>query len=82
MSVTAGFGEEKFDPVVIEKIETLYKIKKEDELEFRICVDGGINLGNIISVMEKGCDEVAIGGGLFKNDIKENIDKYEDKLKI
>ena len=46
MSVNPGFGGQKFMPEVLDKIKKLKKIQKENNLNFDIEIDGGINFEN------------------------------------
>ncbi|MAG60055.1 hypothetical protein CMO96_04680 [Candidatus Woesebacteria bacterium] len=77
MSVKAGFGGQKFDEKALKKIKDLDKIRAHDKAPFKICVDGGINFGNIKLVVEAGADEVAVGKSLFDGDITQNIEKLK-----
>lgn len=76
MSVKAGFGGQEFNQKVLQKIEELDHIRARDELNFKICDDGGISLENIDEVHADGVDEVAIGKRLFEGDLKENIERF------
>ena len=46
MSVNPGFGGQKFMPEVLDKIKELKKIQKEQNIDFDIEIDGGINFEN------------------------------------
>ena len=77
MSVFPGFGGQKFIPEVLDKIKNLNKIKIENNYNFQIEVDGGINFENSKSVIDAGADILVSGTTIFKNnqgDIKKNID--------
>jgi ribulose-phosphate 3-epimerase len=76
MSVSAGFGGQKFNPNVITKIEDLDHIRAFDDTPFSIIDDGGISLENFKDLRIEGVNEVAIGRKLFEGDLKENIEKY------
>lgn len=75
MSVPAGFGGQEFDSRVIAKIKELDEIRTKDASAFRICVDGGINEGNISKVVKAGADEVAIGRRIFEGDLQTNLER-------
>ena len=80
MSVFPGFGGQKFMPKVVEKIQTLKKIKEERKLNFDIEVDGGINFENNKIVIEAGANILVSGTTIFKEnngDIKKNIDSLK-----
>ena len=77
MSVHPGFGGQKFIPEVLVKIKELKKIKDQQNLNFDIEVDGGINFDNSKLVIEAGANILVSGTTIFKNNqcyIKKNID--------
>ena len=77
MSVHPGFGGQKFMPEVLVKIKELKKIKDQQNLNFDIEVDGGINFDNNKLVIEAGANILVSGTTIFKNNngnIKKNID--------
>ncbi|MEJ2441368.1 MAG: hypothetical protein P8Y06_00375 [Patescibacteria group bacterium] len=78
MSVPAGFGGQKFDKKVIEKVKTLEKTRKKEKLNFRICIDGGVTLEVVRNLVDAGADEVSVGRLLYKGDLKENIQKFKE----
>ena len=76
MSVYPGFGGQKFIPEVIEKIKLLKKIKDDNNHNFDIEVDGGINFLNSKDVINAGANILVSGTTIFKEnngDIKKNI---------
>lgn len=74
MSVSAGFGGQKFNEKSLDKVRELNKIRAKGGRPFRICVDGGVSEENIKKLVKAGTDEVSIGRRLFKGDLKKNID--------
>jgi ribulose-phosphate 3-epimerase len=77
MSVHPGFGGQKFIPKVLDKIKELKKIKDQQNLNFDIEVDGGINFDNNKLVIKAGANILVSGTTVFKNNngnIKKNID--------
>ena len=77
MSVFPGFGGQKFIPEIFDKIKNLKKSKQENNFNFQIEVDGGINFENSKSVIDAGSDILVSGTTIFKDnkgDIKKNID--------
>ena len=81
MSVPAGFGGQEFSYQVIEKIKSLSNIRKENKATFTIHVDGGVNFDNIKDIADAGADEVSVGRLLFKGDLRENVEKFNELLK-
>ena len=77
MSVHPGFGGQKFIPEVLVKIKELKKIKDQQNFNFDIEVDGGINFDNSKLVIEAGANIIVSGTTIFQNNngnIKKNID--------
>ena len=82
MSVNPGFGGQEFMPEVLDKIKDLKKIQKEQELNFDIEIDGGINFDNAKSAIEAGANILVSGTTIFKKnngDIKRNIELLKSK---
>ena len=76
MSVNPGFGGQKFMPEVLEKIKELKKIQNDNNLDFDIEIDGGINFDNCKDAIEAGANILVSGTTIFKSnngDIKKNI---------
>lgn len=80
MSVKAGFGGQAFDSGAIEKVRRLKGLRSKGSASFRICVDGGVDEGNIVEVVRAGADEVSIGNRLFEGDMEENIKMMQGKV--
>lgn len=76
MSVEPGFGGQTFMPNAIPKIKKLKTWKSEQELNYLIQVDGGINAQNAPLVKEAGCDIVVAGTFVFGHfDVKDALAK-------
>ena len=76
MSVNPGFGGQKFMPKVLDKIKELKKIQTEENIDFDIEIDGGINFDNCQLAIEAGANILVSGTAVFKSnngDIKKNI---------
>ena len=77
MSVNPGFGGQKFMPEVLTKIRELKKIQIQNNIDFDIEIDGGINFENSKIVIDAGANILVSGTTIFKNnngDIKKNIE--------
>jgi len=69
----------------LKKVEQLKKLREDYKLNFKITVDGNVNLENIPKMIDAGSDNLVLGSsGLFRKDrsikksielIKESIDK-------
>jgi ribulose-phosphate 3-epimerase len=65
MSVNPGFGGQKFIPAATEKIRRLRRIIQDRGLKAQIEVDGGVDLGNIRSLVEAGAEVLVAGSAVF-----------------
>lgn len=77
MAVPAGFGGQKFDTRVLDKIRELDKIRARDDSPFKICVDGGETIDTIDETHFEGADEAVIGKKIFTGDLAENLKNYQ-----
>jgi ribulose-phosphate 3-epimerase len=78
MSVEAGFGGQKFDKSVLNKLKELDEIRVRDNSPYRIQDDGGVTLERIDDTHFEGADEVTIGRKLFDGDLSENINRFQE----
>ena len=67
MTVNPGFGGQSFIPEVLPKIDAAHRLRKEQGLNFRIEVDGGINSNTGAQCTQVGADTLVAGSSLFKN---------------
>ncbi len=82
MSVNPGFAGQKFMPEVLEKIKELKLIQDQQNIDFDIEIDGGINFENSKIAIEAGANILVSGTTIFKSnngDIKKNIDLLKSK---
>ena len=80
MSVNPGFGGQKFIPTSMDKLRRLRRMIDERGLDVKIEIDGGIDAGNIKTIVEAGADIVVSGSSVFGNgtptaDAKDLIEK-------
>ncbi len=68
MSVNPGFGGQAFIPSALRKAQELKELKEKNGLNFRIEIDGGINLDNAKSVIDAGVEILVAGSSVFKAD--------------
>ncbi len=66
MSVSPGYGGQKFIPSVFDKIVKLNEIREKRDLNFLIEVDGGIDDTKIVSLKKAGVDIFVAGSYIFK----------------
>ena len=76
MSVSPGFGGQKFMKETLQKVKILRKEIDKKKLKTQIEIDGGINFENAIMAKEAGVDILVSGTTIFKEnggDLKKNI---------
>lgn len=66
MSVEPGFGGQKFMKESLQKIRQLYHYRKQNDLDFTIQVDGGINIETAPLALDAGADNLVAGSAIFK----------------
>ena len=66
MSVTPGFGGQKFLPRSAGRIAELRRLRSDLGLNFRIEVDGGISVETVDAVVEAGADMLVAGSAIFQ----------------
>ena len=73
MSVNPGFGGQKFIPNSLNKIAALVRMRAERKLDFRIEVDGGVDLETVADVVKAGAEILVAGNAVFGHgDIRAN----------
>lgn len=79
MTVEPGKGGQELIPSTIERTKTLKEYIDTQGLEIDIEADGGINLDNVQSLKEAGCDIIVAGTSIISsNDFKETISKLKE----
>ena len=66
MSVNAGFGGQKFNPIALEKFQQMVEIRRNQEFDFILEVDGGINVETISNCFSAGATWFVAGSAIFK----------------
>lgn len=77
MSVNPGFGGQKFIVSSLDKLREVKKLRDELGLDFDIEVDGGINVDNLLSVLEAGANVIVAGSAIFGGDAAENVSNFK-----
>jgi ribulose-phosphate 3-epimerase len=67
MSVTPGFGGQRLIEETLEKTRDLARLRAVEGYNYRIQMDGGIDLENVAQVADAGCDIFVVGSALFGN---------------
>lgn len=77
MSVNPGFGGQKFIPYTLKKIRDLKEMKNAGLGDFKIEIDGGINLENVDDAVNAGVEIVVAGSSIFgAEDRKKRIREF------
>ena len=80
MTVTPGFGGQKFMHDQVQKIKNLDDIRKNNNYDYEIAVDGGVNNENAKICKENGANVLAVGSFLLSknhNDYNEVINSLK-----
>ncbi len=78
MTVNPGFGGQSFIPHCLKKIKQLKNIKDIKKYNFRIEVDGGVNLENASQCIELGADTLVCGTSFYQ--ASDPLQFYQDIL--
>ncbi|ACR80622.1 MULTISPECIES: ribulose-phosphate 3-epimerase [Kosmotoga] len=81
MTVNPGFTGQSFIPETAQKIAKLDHLRKEKGLNFRIAVDGGINLKNAQTVVDYGADILIMGAAIFRSENPAEVIQKVKELK-
>ena len=68
MSVFPGFGGQKFIESVLEKAQVIAELRKENQNNFLIEVDGGVGPEHVTPCLESGVDIIVAGTAYYKRD--------------
>ena len=85
MSVTPGFGGQKFIDSSLDKVRELASLRAVHKHNYVIEIDGGINGDNISRAVLAGCDVIVMGSAVFAQaqpdlwlaEIKEAVSKLD-----
>ena len=80
MTVTPGFGGQKFMHDQVQKIKDLDDIRKNNNYNYEIAVDGGVNNENAKICKDNGANVLAVGSYLLSQN-KNNYNKIINSLR-
>lgn len=80
MTVSPGFGGQKYIEGSTEKIRELKELLQKKGLRTDIEVDGGITKENIKTVLDAGANVIVMGSSVFQGDITENMRYFKGVL--
>lgn len=79
MGRKSGFESFELDERIWEKIEEAKKIREQNNLEFKIAIDGGVSLKNMEKFRDNGADILYCTSAIFNGDFSENLKKINEK---
>ena len=80
MTVTPGFGGQKFMHDQVQKIKDLDEIRKNNNYNYEIAVDGGVNNENAKICKDNGANVLAVGSYLLSQN-QNNYNKIINSLR-
>ena len=78
MSVNPGFGGQKFIPESLDKVKEIRRLLDARGLDTDIEIDGGVNAGNLASVLEAGANVIVAGSAIFSGDVADNVKTFKE----
>lgn len=76
-----GLGGEPFNALALNKIDQVVKMRQENNLDFKIEVDGGINYQTGRMCLDHGADILVSGSYIFKGGLEEKITELKALVK-
>lgn len=70
MTVNPGYGGQKLIPSCLKKVSELKKLREENNYNYLISVDGGVNNDTLKSVIDAGSDVIVSGSSFFNGSLK------------
>lgn len=71
----AGFGDYKIDKKIWQRVEMVNKIRQKGDHNFKISLDGGVNINNIVKARDVGVEIGYCGKSVFNGKVKDNLEK-------
>ena len=70
MTVNPGYGGQKLIPSCLNKVSELKKLREENNYNYLISVDGGVNNDTLKLVKDAGADVIVSGSSFFNGSLK------------
>ena len=80
MTVNPGFGGQAFLPETLVKVSELASLREQEQLQFDIEVDGGIDNQTIKLATEAGANVFVAGSYVFKGDVDRQVQTLKEAL--
>lgn len=82
MSVEPGYGGQRFEPAVYNKLRAMRSMVEKEGLPVSLCVDGGVNAENAPRLLAAGADILICGSSVFRaGEIERNVHKLLEQVK-
>ena len=82
MSVTPGFGGQKFITSTLDKVREVRSVIEEKGYNVDVEIDGGINMENLPSALDAGANVIVAGSAIFSGDAGANVRKFKDIMNM
>ncbi len=70
MSVNPGFGGQELIPECLQKVKKLVSLREENNYNYLVSIDGGVNENTLANVVETGVDVIISGSAFFSGKLK------------
>lgn len=81
MTVSPGFGGQRFIPRMLDKIRRLREVLTDKNLAVDVAADGGITFENVGEILEVGANVIIAGTGIFgQANVEEATKKFKNIL--
>ena len=70
MTVNPGYGGQKLIPSCLKKVVELKKLREENNYNYLISVDGGVNNDTLKTVIDAGTDVIVSGSSFFNGSLQ------------
>ena len=68
----------EIDQNSLDKVKEIRKLLDAKGLDTDIEIDGGVNAGNLASVLEAGANVIVAGSAIFSGDVADNVKKFKE----
>ena len=69
---------QKFIPESLDKVKEIRTLLDAKGLDTDIEIDGGVNAGNLASILEAGANVIVAGSAIFSGDVADNVKKFKE----
>lgn len=71
-------GDRSFIPESLDKVKEIRRLLDARGLDTDIEIDGGVNAGNLASVLEAGANVIVAGSAIFSGDVADNVKTFKE----